>query len=326
MKKIHVVIATLVAVAIVLFAPAAKGQAPATAVVPSKVPSSLNIGSTNSVLEWVVTNKQWNLYGDPLGTHTGVRVNYWKKDGAKAAKVLSIADLEYDSFADFEQKIADAGSQALGSLSKSTVIDTSRPLDVSVTYGYDDYPNNEVNGTPGEMGLYMKKDLGLLSELSRDSFIGGYTFTVIQVVIRVDDLQEFEVLSKNPSRRLLWKSPDAVKSSAGQLERVRPGVIVLNGLHYANPDSEVSFRVKAGGQEKLYNEFPAIKLIDSSVLEVDLIGFQTGIESSTDLVHWAPFKVFQAGEVGIKRIPTYPPPSSNKQMFFRVWVNKTTSP
>ena len=325
MKKIHAVIVTLVAVAFVLFAPAAKGQAPATAVVPSKVPNDLHILNLTTVLDWVVTNRQWNLHGNPLSVPVAWRIYYWKTDGSENYIWQTKSEPLTSSFEDFKILTSKIGMDRIKNLAGLPNLDASKPLRMTVSYGYVDLSNPSGGGS----GFYARKDLGLISDITADSFLGDYAFEYALVTIRIPELSNCDVYMDTDTKPFFsWNSTEQAKDSVGQIIQIKPGILVLDGLHFTENKARLRIDLRVGTEKARYNQDgirlgnTSLRMLGPSQMEATLaLGFDNTVEYSTNLVDWLPLKKFDYVETETQRVFAYPPYETQSQMFFRLKVD-----
>jgi hypothetical protein len=274
-------------------------------IVPSALPAYLPIGSERAMLDWAVTNRQWSLNGKPLRTETSWVINF--KAGSVGVSSTNLKPLNsFEEFCDETDHIV--RDLLIPALKQRQDINPEEELTLVVHHDYGDRVRKV--GIPV---LRVDKGLGRLSEMKIQSFIKGFEIIYLWVVVRVQNLERFEIAVSDPDYNFIWPSRSAKPAGTYGTELTTGEYLVLNPW-YSHGDHRVRFKVTVGGETREYTQSgstitaPSVRVIDDSSVGVRFSkGSDTIVESSTDLEHWSII-----GEIDwnfgtdLKKFPVYP--------------------
>lgn len=260
---------------------------------PSVLPEYLPIGNEQVVLDWIVTNRQWNANAKPLSTFTVISVKYTGTNKIQGARGFGLTDYEFTSYKDFEYCIGKFGMELVEKIINDPKVDHSIPLSMYAYHAYTD-----VNAETSPMGIYLSKDLGPVRDVSQESFQNFKIFS--QVVVRIPNLEKFEVeVDGDEPYSYVWSSQSKNLDTSGPPESMTTKNFVVMQSWYCNGDRKARFKITAGGVAREYTQHgsrvlpPKITMtraIESSsinIVSVDFtIGTETVVEVSNDLVNW----------------------------------------
>ncbi len=294
--------------------PANSGVSTQTVVNPSPLPDSLPIGSEQAMLDWIVTNKQWHYNTHPISSFTVFKVYFTDKKGSEAWYSFNITDYVFNSYNDFTDKVKKHGQELVLKIRSDNDFDPSKPVRMTTFRAYVDNI-----GDNSAMGIYIKKDLGLVSSLNDNSF-DNFEIAAKQVVIRIPKLEKFEVeVDGDIPYHYSWPSDNNSK------EYTTGDFIALQDW-YSNGLYKARFKVTAGGVTRVYSEqgsliVPPVLTLSSFGVNVEFTqGRKTIVEASTNLKDWSEIMTIPEDiETNSIWIPHYPGSSSTilPKRFFR---------
>ncbi|NDB58450.1 hypothetical protein EB001_08395 [bacterium] len=260
------------------------GVSTQTVVNPSTLPDSLPIGNEQVVLDWIVTNKQWHYNTHPISSFTVFKVYFTDKKGAEAWYSFNITDYVFNSYRDFTDKVKKHGQELIQKIKSDSEFDPSKPVRMTTFRAYVDNAGGSKGN--GATGIYIKKDLGLVSSLDDSSF-DNFEIVAKQVIVRIPKLERFEVIVDGDTPyHYTWPTDKSDK------EYTTSDFVALQDW-YSTGNYKARFKITAGGVTREYTQQgsqvlpPKIAMNGFSVDVEFALGTETIIESSTDLKNWS---------------------------------------
>ena len=269
------------------------GVSTQTVVNPSPLPDSLPIGNEQVVLNSTVTEKLLN--GKPLETYTPIGIKYLGTNGVEGIRNTDLPSQRFNSYSDFEAEISKYGMSLVDKIKNDPKVDRSKPLSMFTYHMY----NDKRLETPA-VGIFLNKNLGLVSEINQETFL-GLSIVARQIVIPITNLEKFEIevdVGFDTPYKYVWtpqySSQNITNIGSFKIpkETTTRKYITLQDW-YSTGNYKARFKITAGGVTREYTQQgsqvlpPSVAMSGFSVNVEFTRGTETIIESSTDLKNWS---------------------------------------